>query len=154
MQTVSLQSVQCLMVWTKLFSEDLKILNLQEACFWMAISFEDRNLWHQKLITFLEDISSEHFFRLFILSSPIEISLFCSWLDLEGLGLWFLMPLSTIFPLWQSVLLVEETRVPGENHQPVASHWQTLSHNVVSSTPRLSGIQTHNFSGDRHRLHR
>jgi hypothetical protein len=26
---------------------------------------------------------------------------------------------------------VEETRVPGENHWPVASHWQTLSHNVV-----------------------
>jgi hypothetical protein len=23
---------------------------------------------------------------------------------------------------------------PGENHRPVASHWQTLSHNVVSST--------------------
>jgi hypothetical protein len=33
---------------------------------------------------------------------------------------------------WRSVLLVEETR---ENHRPVASHWQTLSHNVVSSTP-------------------
>ena len=32
---------------------------------------------------------------------------------------------------WQSVLLVEETRVLGENHRPVASHWQTLSHNVV-----------------------
>jgi hypothetical protein len=31
-----------------------------------------------------------------------------------------------------SVLLVEETGVPGENHRPVASHWQTLSHNVVS----------------------
>jgi hypothetical protein len=29
--------------------------------------------------------------------------------------------------------LVEETGVPGENHWPVASHWQTLSHNVVSS---------------------
>ena len=42
--------------------------------------------------------------------------------------------------LWQSVLLVEETRVPGENHRPAASHGQTLSHNVVSSTPRLSGI--------------
>jgi hypothetical protein len=27
-------------------------------------------------------------------------------------------------------------RKPGENHQPVTSHWQTLSHNVVSSTPR------------------
>jgi hypothetical protein len=31
--------------------------------------------------------------------------------------------------------LVEETEVIGENHQPAASHWQTLSHNVVSSTP-------------------
>ena len=39
---------------------------------------------------------------------------------------------------WRSVLLVEETRVPGENHRPVASHWQTLSPYVVSSTPRLS----------------
>jgi hypothetical protein len=26
---------------------------------------------------------------------------------------------------------VEETGVPGENHWPVASHRQTLSHNVV-----------------------
>jgi hypothetical protein len=33
------------------------------------------------------------------------------------------------------VLLEEETGVPGENHWPVTSHWQTLSHNVVSSTP-------------------
>ena len=36
---------------------------------------------------------------------------------------------------WWSVLLLEETRVPGENHWPVTSHRQTLSHNVVSSTP-------------------
>jgi hypothetical protein len=28
--------------------------------------------------------------------------------------------------------LVEETGVPGENYSwPAASHWQTLSHNVV-----------------------
>jgi hypothetical protein len=33
--------------------------------------------------------------------------------------------------LWQSVLLVEETGGPRENHRPVASHWQALSHNVV-----------------------
>jgi hypothetical protein len=26
--------------------------------------------------------------------------------------------------------------IGGENHQPVASHWQTWSNNVVSSTPR------------------
>jgi hypothetical protein len=32
---------------------------------------------------------------------------------------------------WRSVLLVEETWEPGENHRPVASHSQTLSHNVV-----------------------
>jgi hypothetical protein len=29
------------------------------------------------------------------------------------------------------VLLVEETGGPGENHRSVASHRQTLSHNVV-----------------------
>jgi len=47
---------------------------------------------------------------------------------------------------WQSVLLVEETGAPGENHLPCASHWLTLSHNVVSSTPRLSGILTQDVS--------
>ena len=51
-------------------------------------------------------------------------------------GLWWLLPLSA-----------------GENHRPAASHWQTLSHNVVSSTPHLSGIWSHNISDDRHRLH-
>ena len=51
---------------------------------------------------------------------------------------------------WGSVLLVEETGVPGENHRPAASHLQTLSHNVVSSTPHLNGIRNHNISGDRY----
>jgi len=46
---------------------------------------------------------------------------------------------------WRSVLLVEEARGPGENHRPVTSHWQTLSHNVVLP---------HNVCGDRHWLHR
>ena len=55
---------------------------------------------------------------------------------------------------WRSVLLVEETRVHRENHWPAASHWQTLSHNIVSKTPRLIGIQTHNVNGDRHWLHK
>jgi hypothetical protein len=35
---------------------------------------------------------------------------------------------------WQSVLLVEEIGLQGENYRPVSSHWQTLSYNVVSST--------------------
>ena len=42
---------------------------------------------------------------------------------------------------WRSVLLVEETEGPEENHRPAASHWQTLSHNVVSSTPREANSQ-------------
>jgi hypothetical protein len=49
---------------------------------------------------------------------------------------------------WRSVLFVEETGVPGESHRPFASHCQSLSHNVASSTSRLSGIRTHNVSGD------
>ena len=43
---------------------------------------------------------------------------------------------------WRSVLLMEETGEAGENHRPVVRHWQTLSHNVISSAPRMSGIWT------------
>jgi hypothetical protein len=52
--------------------------------------------------------------------------------------------------LWRSVALVEETGILGENHRPPASQGQTVSHNVVSSTPRLSGIGIRNVSGDKH----
>jgi hypothetical protein len=53
---------------------------------------------------------------------------------------------------WWSVLLVEETGGPSENHRPVASHWQTLSHNVIHLA--LIEIWTHNISCDMHWLHR
>ena len=46
---------------------------------------------------------------------------------------------------WQSVLLMEETGGPGKNHWSVASHWQTLSHNVVHLA--LVEIRSHNISG-------
>jgi hypothetical protein len=48
-------------------------------------------------------------------------------------GVKCLTPVSTMFQLYHcgSVLLVEETRVPGENYQSAPSQ----SHNVVSSTP-------------------
>jgi hypothetical protein len=51
---------------------------------------------------------------------------------------------------WRSFVLMEEFEVPGEHHWHVASHWQTLSHNVVSSNFAMNEVRTHNFSGDRH----
>ena len=48
---------------------------------------------------------------------------------------------------WQSVLLVEVTGVLTENSRKLL---QTISHNVVSCTPLLSGIQICNVSGDRY----
>ena len=42
---------------------------------------------------------------------------------------------------WWSVLLVAESGGPRENYRPVASHWQTLSHNVVHLA--LIEIRTH-----------
>ena len=46
---------------------------------------------------------------------------------------------------WRSVSLVEET---GENHRPVASHSQILSHNVVSRTPHHERGSTHMMGTD------
>ena len=41
----------------------------------------------------------------------------------------------------RSVILVEETAVPGEYHRPFANHWHTVSYNIISSTPRLSWLE-------------
>jgi len=66
---------------------------------------------------------------------------------------WF-MVFSTTFNnisviLWWSVLLVEETGVPGENHWSVASHWQTLSHKLCRVHLIWAGFELTTFCGDR-----
>jgi hypothetical protein len=55
---------------------------------------------------------------------------------------------------WRPFSWVEEIGTPGENPRPVASPWQTLSYDIVSSTPRLIGIWTHKDNGKRHWWHR
>jgi hypothetical protein len=46
------------------------------------------------------------------------------------------------------IYIKKQKYIVWENHRPVASHWQILSHNVVHLA--LIEIRTHNISGDRH----
>jgi hypothetical protein len=114
--------------------------------------------WYCLLSVFLRIMISDYPFGVF---SYITFSkykcLHSDKITLTGIPLFVgLMVLNATFNnisviSWRSVLLVEETGGPGENHRPVASHWQTLSHNVVH--PALIEIRTHNIRGDRHWLH-
>ena len=51
---------------------------------------------------------------------------------------------------WRSVLVVEETEYPEKTTNLLQVPDKLYRNNAVSSTPLLSGIQTHNGSDDRH----
>ena len=56
---------------------------------------------------------------------------------------------------YSNILIISwQSAIPEENHRLATSLCQSLSHNVVSSTPRMSGIPTHNVCCDSHWLHR
>jgi hypothetical protein len=63
-----------------------------------------------------------------------------------GLGLWCVAPLSTIFQIYRGGQFYWWRKKPPTCCKSLTD----LSHNVASSTSRLSGIRTHSFSGDRH----
>ena len=96
----------------------------------------------------INTIHSGHFSGL---PRPIYFEVSIKSLGIILIVWWCLTPLSTIVQLyqWRSVLLVEETGVPGENQRLVTSNWQTRSHNVLHLA--LIEVRTHSISGWLHR---
>ena len=65
-------------------------------------------------------------------------------------GLWCLTPLSRIFPLYPSGQFYWWRKPEKTTDLPQFTDKLYHIYNVVSSTPRLSGILTQNVRGDRH----
>ena len=108
--------------WTNGFREDW---NINAYRWWRTMTMDA--MWWQYMSFLTLPFSSS------------QVKLIYPILKLDDL-VWFMVLKVTFNNIsviaWQYVLLVEETRVPEVNHWPAASNWQTLSHNVVSSTPR------------------
>jgi hypothetical protein len=105
----------------------------------------NRSRWKMVYITFFNRIIGYLIYYIIYFSFVIiliNMNSFMCWIDIlhnKWFG-WFMVFNVTFNNIsvisLRSVSLVEETGVPGEYHRPAVNHWQTLSHNVVSSIPR------------------
>jgi len=99
-------------------------------------------------ITIEDNTTSKTFFTL------IQMK-YKNWNGLILIGLWWLTPLSTTFHLYREGQFYwwRKPQYP-EKTVDLSQVTDKLSHSVVSSTPCMSGVRTHNFSGDMHWLYR
>ena len=76
----------------------------------------------------------ESMFCLWLWDHCAVIRIFCCSCNMVC---WFMVYITDTFNNISIIVAVSfidgGNRLPGENHRPVASHWRTLSHNVVSS---------------------
>ena len=55
--------------------------------------------------------------------------------------IWFWFRFNVFYATLNNISVMSWRSVPDENHRPVASHWQTLSHNIVSTTCHHVGFE-------------
>ena len=94
------------------------------------------------MILFLDSI------KIFFLKEEGNIYKILCTSNFKGLWLWCLTHFDISVISWRSVLLVEEARVPGENHRQVIDKLYRKKLYLVHFV--MSVIRTHTSSGDRH----
>ena len=125
-----------------IFNQTTKMYTHEEKCFHSIIFtlFKASSifLWMIFCILVISKPSSEVFFITSWNLKLLEEKMWFWFLAFDRLGIMvFNATFNNISVIsLRSFLLVDETRVPEVNHRPAASHLQTLSHNVVSNTPR------------------